>query len=198
MDTEIPADAFAVFGDAGEGLHHIMEAQQQWYEQLEQQNIVLQQLVASLQADASSHEALMAEVRVITKAVVENLPAPVVEVPPAPVSAPSVSACPPKAADPEIFGGDQKKADPFLHVLKLNIAIQPNPFPSDQTKILYALSYMQGGSAGDWASNYTCAILDGDSPFPDWETFCTCFEAVFSDADQEAHAHQHLCSLKMT
>jgi Retrotransposon gag protein len=57
---------------------------------------------------------------------------------------------------------------------------------------------MQEGSAGDWASNSTCTILDGNSPFPDWETFCTCFEAAFGDAGQEAHAHQHLHSLKMT
>ncbi|KAF9514904.1 hypothetical protein BS47DRAFT_1342512 [Hydnum rufescens UP504] len=145
---EIPADAFTVFGAAGEGLCQMMEAQQRWYEQLEQQNLVLQNLVTRLQTDASSCETLMAEVGVITKAVVENLPAPVVEVPPAPATTPSISACPPKAADPE-------------------------------TKILYALSYMQGGSAGDWASNYTCAILDGDSPFPGWETFCTHFEAAF-------------------
>jgi hypothetical protein len=84
---------------------------------------VLQQLVASLQADASSCETLMADIGVIAKAVVANLPAPVVEVPPAPASAPSFSAHPPKAADPEIFGGDQQKADPFLCALKLNIAI---------------------------------------------------------------------------
>jgi Retrotransposon gag protein len=159
---------------------------------------VLQQLVACLQTDASSREPLMAEVGVITKAVVKNLPAPVVEVPPAQASTPAVSAHPPKAADPKIYGGDQKKADPFLCSLKLNIAIQPKSFPDDQTKILYALSYMQGGSAGDWASKYTHAILDGDSPFPDWETFCNCFEAAFGEADQAAHAHQHLHYLKMT
>src|ERR1700676_5331124 len=141
----------------------------------------------------------MAEVGVITKAVVENLPAPVVEVPsPPPTSTSPTSARPPKAADPEIFSGDRKKADPFLRALKLNIAIRPNSFPTDQTKILYALSYMQGGSAGDWASNYTRAILDGDSPFPDWETFCTRFERAFGDADREAHARQRLRSLKMT
>jgi hypothetical protein len=193
---EIPADAFAVFGDAGEGLRRIMEGQRLRYEQLEQRNVALQQLVASLQADASSRETLIAEVGVITKAVVENLPAPVVEVPPAPASTPS--ARPPKAADPEVFGGDRKKADPFLRAVKLTIAIQPKSFPDDQTKILYALSYMQGGSAGDWASNYSRAILDGDSPFPDWETFCNRFEAAFGDADREANARQRLRSLKMT
>jgi len=199
MNTEIPADAFAIFGDAGVGLRRIMEDQQRRYEQLEQQNLELQQLVTRLQTDASSRETLMAEVGVITKAVVENLPAPVVEVPsPPPTSTSPTSARPPKAADPEIFSGDRKKADPFLRALKLNIAIRPNSFPTDQTKILYALSYMQGGSAGDWASNYTRAILDGDSPFPDWETFCTRFERAFGDADREAHARQRLRSLKMT
>ena len=130
-------------------------------------------------------------------AAVVNIPAPIVNIP-APAPAPAPAGCLPKAADPEVFSGDRKKADIFLCAVALNITIQPNSFPDDCTCILYALSWMQGGSAGDWAANHTHSMLENNQqPFATWAEFCTHFEAAFGDSDQPAQARQCLHDLKM-
>lgn len=174
--------------------------------QLEQQNgpltaflVQQQQLTQALQAQVAALQQQLQDqqdnAQDLATAIVQNMPAPIINLPPA--AAPS--GRPPKAADPEIFSGDRKKADPFLRAVSLNIAIQPNSFPNDRTRILYALSWMQGGSAGEWAANHTRSMLEtNQSPFASWDDFRARFEAAFGDSDRQAQARQNLHNLRMT
>lgn len=160
--------------------------------QQQQQTQTLQAQVAALQQRLQDQQA---NAQTLATAIIQHMPAPVVNLPPP--AAPT--SCPPKAADPEVFTGDQKKADPFLQAVSLNIAIQPNAFPDDRTRILYALSWMQGGSAGEWAANHTRTMLEGNQqPFASWDDFRVRFEAAFGDSDHQAQARHNLHNLKMT
>jgi uncharacterized coiled-coil protein SlyX len=159
--------------------------QRQHVEQLERQINTLQQQLQDRDDEAQQ----------LAAAIVQNIPAPVINIPPPP---PATSR-PPKAADPEVFSGDRKKADSFLRAVSLNIAIQPRAFPDDQTRILYALSWMQGGSAGEWAANHTRTMLEGHhNPFTSWDDFRHRFEAAFGDSDRQAQSRQSLHDLRMT
>jgi len=180
MDPEF----LAQLGPEGGPLAAFLHQQQQLSQALQAQVGALQQQLQD-QANAQT----------LATAIVQNMPAPIVNLPP---PAPPASR-PPKAADPEVFTGDRKKADPFLRAVSLNMAIQPNAFPNDRTRILYALSWMQGGSAGEWAANHTRSILEANQqPFASWNDFRRRFEAAFGDSDRQAQARQNLHNLKMT
>jgi hypothetical protein len=162
-----------------------LDQQQQQMQALHDQIATLQQELQNQQQNAQN----------MATAIIQNIPPPVVNLPPPP---PPTSR-PPKAADPEVFSGDRKKADPFLRAVALNIAIQPNAFPDDRTRILYALSWMKGGSAGEWAANHTRSMLEANQqPFNSWDDFRARFEAAFGDSDRQAQARQSLHSLRMT
>jgi len=182
MDPQL----LAQLGEAGAALNNLFLQQEQRALELEAQLQTLQQQLA----EQPNQFAAGAQDLVAT--IAQNLPPPVVQLPPP-------GGRPPKAADPEVFTGDRKKADAFLRAVSLNIAIQPNAFPNDQTKVLYALSWMQGGSAGDWAANHTRTILEtGAQPFATWAVFRERFEAAFGDSDRQAQSRQRLRDIKMT
>lgn len=184
MDPQV----IAQMGEAGAVLSTIFNTQEQRIQELMAKIDGLEQQLV----DQNDH--LITSAENLATRVAQSLPPPVVHFPPpaAPTSRP------PKAADPEVFSGDRKKADPFLRAVSLNIAIQPNAFPNDLTKILYALSWMQGGSAGDWAANHTRTILEGgQNPFTSWKDFQSRFEAAFGDSDRQAQSRQRLRDLKM-
>ena len=67
----------------------------------------------------------------------------------------------------------------FIHAIKLPIAIQPKFFPDERTKILYALSFMTGGSAHTWAQNETETIITNTSTTDSLEEFLNCLEKAF-------------------
>ena len=71
----------------------------------------------------------------------------------------------------EKFNGDRGETDRFIHAVKLAIAVQPTSFPDEQTKMLYALSFMMRGTAEVWAHNQMQAIIDGTSSIPTFEAF---------------------------
>ena len=84
-----------------------------------------------------------------------------------------MSIHPVKGADLEKFSGDRGETDGFICAVKLAIAVQPTSFPDEQTKMLYALSFMTRGTAEVWAHNQTQAIIDGTSLIPTFEAFST-------------------------
>ena len=86
----------------------------------------------------------------------------------------------------------------FIHAIKLPIAIQPKFFPDERTKILYALSFMTGGSAHTWAQNETETIITNTSTTDSLEEFLNCLEKAFGDPDRARTACTRLHDLKMT
>jgi hypothetical protein len=103
-----------------------------------------------------------------------------------------------KAADPERFSGNRADTEGFIRALKLAIAVQPGSFPDERTKILYALSFMTGGSAQTWAYNETEAVINGESTFQTFEDFARRVEEAFGDPDRARTARTKLHHLKMT
>ncbi|KAF8154523.1 hypothetical protein B0H34DRAFT_676291 [Crassisporium funariophilum] len=72
------------------------------------------------------------------------------------------------AADPQPFDGTTGKLEEFLSDLTLCFMADPDKFRLPHTKIIYALSYMKGGSAHPWATN---VLKEKKDLWPTWEEF---------------------------
>ena len=107
----------------------------------------------------------------------------------------------PNAATPPIFAGDRSQAREWLKAVRVYIQLSPSRFPpeDEERRILWALSYIRGGSAGAWAENHTEAILDPnvESPFITFEGFLNTFEAAYCELDRAEMARQKIKLLKM-
>ena len=88
--------------------------------------------------------------------------------------------------------------DRFIRALNLSITIQPRSFPYARTKMLYALSFMSGGSAHIWAQNETDTVIRGTSSFKTFEDFTNKVEEMFGGPDSARTACTKLHSLRMT
>src|SRR3979490_1642529 len=88
-----------------------------------------------------------------------------------------------KAANPEKFSGDRADTEGFICAVKPSIAIRPGSFLDDKMKILYALSFMSGGSAAIWAHNKIQVIIDGTSLITTFDEFTRQVEEAFGDPD---------------
>jgi hypothetical protein len=115
-----------------------------------------------------------------------------------PVAAPVVAARPveQKVAVPDTFDGARAKAKTFLRQLFLNFEGRRAAFPDDQAKILFALSYMRGGTAGPWADLKVDEIVDGRPPYATYNEFRTAFSARFGDPHEAANAATQLKTLR--
>ena len=70
-----------------------------------------------------------------------------------------------KASDPEPFNGSWESTEQFVRSVCIAVTMQLDAFTDEGMKILYTLSFMQGGMAQVWAANETSAILDNMSSF---------------------------------
>src|ERR1700677_2564702 len=89
---------------------------------------------------------------------VQNPPPVPPPAPPAPVIVEQKS----KANVPNVYTGDRDKAKPFICQLWLYFEARGPEFPSAKKKVIFAFSYMKGGTAGPWADNVIDQILDDD------------------------------------
>jgi hypothetical protein len=108
----------------------------------------------------------------------------------------------PRVADPPIFSGDKQQVQSFLRSVQLHFQLLPNRFPQgdEKRRILFALTYIRGGTAGTWADNQTTAMLDQDPtrhPFLTFQDFSDTFERAFGDADRAQRARIDMSVLKM-
>jgi hypothetical protein len=107
----------------------------------------------------------------------------------------------PKAAEPPSFSGNRAEVQSFIRAVLLNFTLSPSRFPprDERTRILYALSYIKGGTAGTWADNITGALLDSSTPDPytTFQSFREAFEQAFGDADRAQRARIDMAALKM-
>ena len=108
---------------------------------------------------------------------------------------PSQSA---KAANPELFNGNRDQTEEFVRAIQITVTMQANTFMDERMKILYALSFMCGGTAQVWAANETMAVITGTSQMQTLDIFLENVERTFRDLDQARMAHVQLHKLKMT
>src|ERR1700742_2167997 len=107
----------------------------------------------------------------------------------------------PKVADPPLFSGNRNETQSFIRSVRTVFQLSPSRFPDgdENRKILFALGFMQGGTAGVWANNHANAILDPNppDPFPTFVAFQAGFERAFGAADRAQRARTEMAGLKM-
>jgi hypothetical protein len=185
MSDQLPDAYWDSLGENSAFLRAILSGQAQQLEHLRLQNQELHNHFINTQnnlAHAASAAAVAATQQIST---------------PTPPTIPS-SHRPIKAADPERFSGDRAETEGFIRSIKLAIAVQPGSFPDERTKILYALSFMTGGSAQIWAHNETEAVINGTSTIQTFEAFARRVGEAFGDSDLARTARTKLHNLKMT
>ena len=94
-----------------------------------------------------------------------------------------------KAADLEAFDRSQGKTEQFIRSIRITVTMQIDTFTNERMKILYALSFRQGGMAQVWAANETSAVLANTSTFNTLEGLLTSIERTFGNPDKERMAH---------
>ena len=52
------------------------------------------------------------------------------------------------------------ETEEFVTAIWIAVTMQANTFTDERMKILYALSFMRGGTAQVWAANETIAVID--------------------------------------
>ena len=99
-----------------------------------------------------------------------------------------------KVSPPEPFDGSMQKAETFLSQLKLYF--YGKGITDELQRVVCALSYMKGGTAGKWALDKT-KVLDGDySKEGLWDDFVYEFREVFGDPDPASTARHKINLLK--
>ena len=120
---------------------------------------------------------------------VQNPPPVPSPAPPAPIIVEQKS----KANVPDVYTGDRDKAKPFIRQLWLYFKARGPEFPSVKRKVVFALSYMRGGTAGPWADNLINKIHDDDDMdrqfrFRTFSEFTATFMERFGERDENAAA----------
>ena len=134
-----------------------------------------------------------------------NLPAPVVNVP-APVVnvAPAVGAGAGQqrqkatTAKPREYGGGKDYRD-FKRECTIYILANVANFSTDESKILFVLSYLKEGSAAGWAANYVTQATNAQGMVTIADTFSDFLDkldASFDDPNKKAKAIQKLNALR--
>lgn len=198
MDPQQLNALLDTLGEHGATLRQIMQNQaNQISERSEEAATLREQLQAAQEAQATQQNAASAPplnpafAATLAEAFA-SLPAPVINLPSTPRTRKA------KGADPEIFSGDVAKTEEFLRSVSLNIALQPMMYASDHSKILYALSWIKGGTAGVWAENVTAAILNppAGTELPTWEQFLAVLRSAFGEPDLRFASRLKLHNLK--
>ena len=63
--------------------------------------------------------------------------------------------------------------------------MQADTFADERMKILYALSFMRGGTAQVWAANETMAVINGASQTQTLDDFLDNIKKTFGDPDPD-------------
>lgn len=190
------ANLLAQFGDNAPAIQALLQAViqplQQQIDMLNQQlNQAPQQLNAQIIADA------------VAQGIAQFQPVPAVPAPaPAPAPAPQQPAVrEPKVADPPTFSGDRNQLTSFIRAVRTCFQLNPSRFPAgmEAHKILFALGFIQGGTAGTWANNHANAMLHPNTPdpFATFEEFQTALERSFGSLDRAQKARTDMGNLRM-
>jgi Retrotransposon gag protein/Zinc knuckle len=115
---------------------------------------------------------------------------------------PALPIVPPKInriarpSTPLDFDGDRSKGVAFLNSCQTYIRLCADEFPDDQTKIVWAMSYMKTGRAQRWTARIfrweQLEENENQSKFLDWEEFRDEFRKEFTPAHSDALAINRL------
>ena len=92
----------------------------------------------------------------------------------------------------ERFDGINPPVQHFLNRIKIQLALNPTRFPSEETKVLYMFSLLKG-SAFDWAS----AMMDIEDPIlHNYEEAAKALRSLYGEADCMHQAERELSELR--
>jgi hypothetical protein len=105
-----------------------------------------------------------------------------------------------KISPPEYFDGSKGKLITFERQLAIYFAGHPSKFADnvperDQNKVLFALSYMRGGRAEEWANAFIDTAAASGS-WGTWVQFRSQLEGTFRDANEALTAQHRLATMK--
>ena len=94
----------------------------------------------------------------------------------------------PKFVLPQPFDGTIKDTKSFVSSLILYIYGRKAEFPSNELKIMFALSYIQGGKVQYWKNEAINLIAARQELFKDFKDFIAQMEAQFGDPSPKVTA----------
>jgi hypothetical protein len=113
--------------------------------------------------------------------------------PVAPATRPKIDL---KPAPPPNFDGDRQKGKGFINACQAYFRLRPDQFTDEQTKIQWAMTYMNQGRAQKWANRiyqWEAAPANVGSPhFVDWDDFRSRFRTEFFPLHSDAVATNKL------
>jgi Retrotransposon gag protein/Zinc knuckle len=115
---------------------------------------------------------------------------------PAPHTDPPKTSRKARPATPPDFNGERSEGLAFLNSCQTYVRLCPEEFPDEQTKIVWAMSYMKTGRAQRWTARVfrweSLAENIGLTRFLDWEDFKDEFRKEFVPAHADALAINRL------
>ena len=80
-----------------------------------------------------------------------------------------------------------KDSRPYLRACERYFYLKPNRFPSERTKILWALGFFDGENAQLWAESYERKLFKHEK-YADWNFFKAKLRRIFDLADEDVDA----------
>ena len=100
-----------------------------------------------------------------------------------------------RMADPPTFSGSLKETDNFLSSLENIFDSQPNSFPTDESRIRYALTFLSGG-ASNWRKLLLREVSDGSFSLNSWFSFEKRFRESFGNPHLVEEARRKLWTIR--
>ena len=101
-----------------------------------------------------------------------------------------------KPSPPPNFDGDRQKGRGFINTCQAYFRLRPDNFPDEQTKIQWAMTFMNQGQAQKWANHIyrweSILASRGVDHFVDWDDFRSRFRTEFFLLHSEAAATNRL------
>ena len=98
-------------------------------------------------------------------------------------------------AKPEPFSGKIDETELFINAYWMFICRHPNDFPSERTAIIWAVSYMNQGSACKWHDDYLEDAKEGNYQFDMLQAFFEAVQEGFGDPDRQFTKIYKLCTI---
>jgi uncharacterized coiled-coil protein SlyX len=101
-----------------------------------------------------------------------------------------------KPSPPPNFDGNRHKGKGFINTCQAYFRLRPDQFPDEQTKIQWAMTYMNQGQAQKWANRVyhweATPTNAGSHHFVDWDDFRSHFQTEFFPLHSDAMAMNKL------
>jgi Retrotransposon gag protein len=102
-----------------------------------------------------------------------------------------------KLCSPTPFSGDPDKTSKFLQELELYVTMNQSIYDTDAKKVIFALSFMKGGTASGWSESFVnTAMTSTPANYGTWDTFKDLIKKAFSPVDAEGKARTDIKHLK--